>query len=192
MFRGKPKVTGKFKVSCIWGISLVWFGKRLREILGSVCFQIVGESFSDDKNSAQKFKETFLQHLEEGYSRDDVYSADDGGVNWKALPRKSLTSKQKSTAPSFKVSNVTHQRVTAMSLKHAWNELWPDLEGKNDFGDDHRKEITDFVQLIAGFQEYDEDGETWMAYIAETCGFQMLNYDEIVTFVQEKPNPVDD
>ncbi|GFY31835.1 jerky-like protein [Trichonephila clavipes] len=47
----------------------------------------------------------------EGYSRDDVYNVEETGINWKALPRKSLASKQESTAPSFKVSK---ERVTAM------------------------------------------------------------------------------
>ncbi|GFT02836.1 hypothetical protein TNCV_1846491 [Trichonephila clavipes] len=50
------------------------------------------------------------------------------------------------------------------SLKNAWNKLWPDLEVEKGFNDDHRKEITDFVQSIPGFQECDEeDVETWMA-----------------------------
>ncbi|GFV34070.1 hypothetical protein TNCV_3979181 [Trichonephila clavipes] len=79
------------------------------------------------------------------------------------------------------------------SLKNAWNKLWPGLEGEKDFNDDHREEITDFVQSIPGFQESDEaDAETWMACDAEDCGFQMLNDDEIVTSVQEEFNPVDD
>ncbi|GFY30509.1 uncharacterized protein TNCV_3522721 [Trichonephila clavipes] len=39
----------------------------------------------------------------------------------------------------------------------AWNKLWPDLEGGKDFNDDHREEITDFVQSIPGFQECDEE-----------------------------------
>ncbi|GFS58002.1 jerky-like protein [Trichonephila inaurata madagascariensis] len=56
--------------------------------------QIEGESLSGDKNSAHKFKETFLQSVEEeSFSRDDVYNVDKTGVNWKALPRKSLTFK---------------------------------------------------------------------------------------------------
>ncbi|GFX61396.1 uncharacterized protein TNCV_4894401 [Trichonephila clavipes] len=47
------------------------------------------------------------------------------------------------------------------SLKNAWNKLWTDLEGKKDFNNDHRKEITDFLQSIPGFQECDEgDVET--------------------------------
>ncbi|GFV19114.1 uncharacterized protein TNCV_3223321 [Trichonephila clavipes] len=66
-------------------------------------------------------------------------------------------------------------------------------KGEKYFNDDHREEITDFVQSIRGFQECDEeDVETWMACDAEDCGFQMLNDDEIVTSVREESDPVDD
>ncbi|GFU07567.1 uncharacterized protein TNCV_2225421 [Trichonephila clavipes] len=65
-------------------------------------------------------------------------------------------------------------------------------KAKKDFDDDHREEITDFVQSISGFQEYDEDVESWMACDAEDRGFHMLNDDEIVTSVREESNPVDD
>ncbi|GFT38277.1 hypothetical protein TNCV_2585081, partial [Trichonephila clavipes] len=74
-----------------------------------------------------------------------------------------------------------------------WNKLWPDLDGEKDLNDDHREEITFFVQSIPGFQECDEEYvETWMAYDAEDRGFQMLNGEEVVTFVQEESEPVDD
>ncbi|GFT32193.1 hypothetical protein TNCV_1034731 [Trichonephila clavipes] len=43
-----------------------------------------------------------------------------------------------------------------------------------------------------GFQECNEDVETWMACDAEDCGFQMLSDDDIVTSVQEESDPVDD
>ncbi|GFW91058.1 jerky-like protein [Trichonephila clavipes] len=53
--------------------------------------QIEGKSLSDVKNTAHKFKETFLHSAEEeGYSTDNVYNVDETRVNWKALPRKSL------------------------------------------------------------------------------------------------------
>ncbi|GFX93913.1 hypothetical protein TNCV_3412761 [Trichonephila clavipes] len=35
-----------------------------------------------------------------------------------------------------------------------------DKEGEKDYNDNHREEITDFVQSIPGFQECDEDIET--------------------------------
>ncbi|GFW97018.1 hypothetical protein TNCV_4802311 [Trichonephila clavipes] len=78
------------------------------------------------------------------------------------------------------------------SPKNAGNKLWIDLEAEKDFNDDHRREITDFVQSILGFQECDEeDVETWMACDTKVCGFQMLNDNEIVTSVQEESDPVD-
>ncbi|GFV16661.1 uncharacterized protein TNCV_4418481 [Trichonephila clavipes] len=59
--------------------------------------------------------------------------------------------------------------------------------------DDHREEITDFVQSIPVHQECDEeDVENWIACDAEDCGFQMLNDDDIVTSMQEESDPVDD
>ncbi|GFT26913.1 uncharacterized protein TNCV_4674801 [Trichonephila clavipes] len=79
------------------------------------------------------------------------------------------------------------------NLKNAWNKLWLDLEGKKDFNDNHRdEEITNFVQSITGFQEWDGDVETWMACNAEDYEFQMLNDDEIVISVQGESDPVDD
>ncbi|GFY46687.1 jerky-like protein [Trichonephila inaurata madagascariensis] len=78
---------------------------------------IGSESLSGGKNSAHKFKETFLQHVEEeGYSRDDAYIIDETRVNWKALPRKTLASKRESTAPGLKVSK---ERVTDMACANA-------------------------------------------------------------------------
>ncbi|GFS95095.1 uncharacterized protein TNCV_2704561 [Trichonephila clavipes] len=66
-------------------------------------------------------------------------------------------------------------------------------KGEKDFNDDHREEITDFVQSIPGFQDCDEeDLEIWMACDAEDCGFQMLNGDEIVTSMQKESDPVED
>ncbi|GFV34110.1 uncharacterized protein TNCV_3630751 [Trichonephila clavipes] len=42
------------------------------------------------------------------------------------------------------------------------------------------------------FQECNEDVENGKACDAEDCGFQMLNDDEIVTFMQKDSDPVDD
>ncbi|GFS30588.1 tigger transposable element-derived protein 2 [Trichonephila inaurata madagascariensis] len=79
--------------------------------------QIEIESLSGDKNSAHKFKKTFLQSVEEkGCFRDDVYKVEETGVNWKALPRASLATKWESTAPGLKVSK---ERVTVMVCANA-------------------------------------------------------------------------
>ncbi|GFY65775.1 jerky-like protein [Trichonephila inaurata madagascariensis] len=79
--------------------------------------QIEGELLSGYKNSARKFKETFLQHVgAKDYSRDDVYNVEETGVNWKAQPSKSLASKRESTATGFKVNK---ERATAMVCVNA-------------------------------------------------------------------------
>ncbi|GFU51278.1 hypothetical protein TNCV_3523461 [Trichonephila clavipes] len=88
---------------------------------------------------------------------------------------------------------IVRNSLERQCLKNAWNKLWLDLEGEKDFVDNHREEITDFVQSIPGFQECDEENvETWMACDADDCGFQLLNDGEIGTSMQEESDPVDD
>ena len=45
--------------------------------------------------------------MQEGYSRDRIYNADETGLNWKALPDKILGSKTANSAPGHKVSKET-------------------------------------------------------------------------------------
>ncbi|GFU03624.1 uncharacterized protein TNCV_199731 [Trichonephila clavipes] len=102
-------------------------------------------------------------------------------------------------------SNSQHQLIwrevkTQFRLRNTTEEGHHDCLGvvvwesrEKDYNDDHREKIADFVQSIPGFEECDEeDVKTWMACDAEECGFQMLNDDDIVTFVQEESAPVDD
>ncbi|XP_046663125.1 jerky protein homolog-like [Homalodisca vitripennis] len=78
---------------------------------------IQGEILSGDSAAAEKYKETFSKLLkDEGYSLDLVYNADETGLNWKALPRKSLASKREKAAPGFKVSK---ERITIMVAANA-------------------------------------------------------------------------
>ena len=77
---------------------------------------IEGEKLSSDLAAGRVFKEKFIKEaLEKGYSRDDVYNADETGINWRALPCKSLASRRKQSAPGFKVSK---ERITAVSYTH--------------------------------------------------------------------------
>jgi len=48
---------------------------------------------------------------EEGYSRDQIYNADKIGLNWKALPDKTLTSK---TANSAAVQKMRKEKVIVL------------------------------------------------------------------------------
>lgn len=71
---------------------------------------IAGEKLSADSEAANKFVDTFKKETE-NYDPDLVYNADETGLNWKALPRKTLASKREQSAPGHKVSK---DRVTIM------------------------------------------------------------------------------
>ena len=74
--------------------------------------KLEGESLSADTKAAADFKKELIKYLqEEGYSRDRIYTADETGLNWKALPDKTLASKTANSAPGHKVSK---ERVTVL------------------------------------------------------------------------------
>ena len=52
----------------------------------------------------------------EGYTRDDVYSTNETGLNWKSLPKNSLASRREFAAPGFKVIK---ERVMVMVCVNA-------------------------------------------------------------------------
>lgn len=72
---------------------------------------------SSDIPAAQTFKTTFLNFVNiSGYAREDIYNCEETGINWKALPGKSLDSSRETAAPGFKVSK---ERITEMICIHA-------------------------------------------------------------------------
>ncbi|GFX88817.1 uncharacterized protein TNCV_2575241 [Trichonephila clavipes] len=71
------------------------------------------------------------------------------------------------------------------------NEIVTSVQEESDPADEETDEDED-NNNNERFQECNEDVETWMACDAKDCGFQMLNDDKIVTYVQEISNPVDD
>jgi len=78
---------------------------------------VQGEKLSSDLAAGIAYKEKFVKEAQKnGYSRDDIYNADETGINWRALPRKSLASKREKSAPGFKVSK---ERITAMVCANA-------------------------------------------------------------------------
>lgn len=78
---------------------------------------VQGESLSGDTVAAEAFIQLFKEIVgDKGFSRDDVYNADETGVNWRSLPRKSLASRNEIRAPGYKISK---DRVTAMVCANA-------------------------------------------------------------------------
>ena len=78
---------------------------------------ITGEKLSADVAAAEKYISEFAELiLSENYSPQLVYNADESGLNFKALPSKSLASKEESSAPGFKMNK---QCVTVLACSNA-------------------------------------------------------------------------
>lgn len=87
--------------------------KRLKSRHGIRELQIQGENLSADSSAAESFKIKLRDILNlENYALENVYNADETGLNWKALPRKTLASRHELAAPAPKISK---DRITALA-----------------------------------------------------------------------------
>lgn len=78
---------------------------------------ISGEKLSADTASAEEYLNKFRDLISSGnYSPQQIYNADETGLNFKALPNKSLASKEESSAPGFKMNK---QRLTILACSNA-------------------------------------------------------------------------
>lgn len=111
LFNKKLNGDESFKASSGW---LEKFKNRhgIREL------NIEGEKLSAANiETVNAFKEKFQQMIdEEGLTRDQVYNADETGLNYKALPTKTLAAYSEKFAPGFKMQK---QRVTVMVCANA-------------------------------------------------------------------------
>lgn len=79
--------------------------------------EIHGEKLSANPTAATDFRETFLGFISaNGYNKSNIYNADETGLNWKALPTRSLVAKREMTAPGYKSNK---QRVTIMTCANS-------------------------------------------------------------------------
>lgn len=87
--------SGNFKASSGW---LSNFKQRH----GIRVLDIQGEKLSSDQAGALAFKADFANMIDIGkYNRDDIYNTEETGINWRALPRRSLASHQETSAPGL-------------------------------------------------------------------------------------------
>ena len=78
---------------------------------------ITGEQLSANHVAAEEYICEFTGLVaSRNYSPEEVYNADETGLNFKALPKKSLASKDESRAPGFKVSK---ERATLLACSNA-------------------------------------------------------------------------
>lgn len=78
---------------------------------------ITGEQLSSDNAAAAEYLSTFADMIAAGnYSPQQIYNADETGLNFKALPSKSLAAKEEKNAPGFKISK---ERLTVLACSNA-------------------------------------------------------------------------
>lgn len=90
--------------------------KRFKSRHGIRELEIQGEKLSADVPAANAFKEKVSAIIKDGYTRNNIYNADETGLNWKSLPSKSLASRREIAAPGYKSCK---QRVTIMTCANS-------------------------------------------------------------------------
>ena len=76
---------------------------RFKERHGIRELSIQGERLSLDNSGSDEFKEIFNSILQQGgYDLDNVYNADETGLAWKSLPRRTLAGREETQAAGRK------------------------------------------------------------------------------------------
>lgn len=99
-----------FKASTGW-LDKFKFRHGIRQL------DISGEKLSSNSAIIEDFKKQFQSKITAlKLVREQVYNCDETGLNWKALPQKTLASLSEKTAPGFKIQK---DRITAMVCANA-------------------------------------------------------------------------
>jgi len=78
---------------------------------------IHGEKLSANVTAPESFSHNVKKYIKEDkFDMDFIYNADETGLNWKALPSKSLVSQREAAAPGYKLSK---DRITVMVCANA-------------------------------------------------------------------------
>lgn len=78
---------------------------------------VQGERLSADKNASNKFCATFYEDMQaQGYTMDQIYNADETGLWWKTLPRKTFVTYEETRADGYKIAK---DRITLMVCANA-------------------------------------------------------------------------
>lgn len=88
---------------------------RFKKRYGIRQLNLCGEKLSADSDAVDVFKTMFADYTQ-GYSKDQIYNADETGVNFKMLPKKSLASATETSAPSHKMKK---ERITLLLASNA-------------------------------------------------------------------------
>nr|XP_032525925.1 zinc finger and BTB domain-containing protein 11-like [Danaus plexippus plexippus] len=91
--------------------------ERFRKRFSLHSIQIQGERASADYESARNFKEELPKIIDEGeYTADQVYNADETGLYWKRMPKRTYLSENERSAGGLKASK---ERITLLVCSNA-------------------------------------------------------------------------
>lgn len=88
---------------------------RFKNRYGIRQLNVCGEKLSADPDAVAVFKTEFEDYTQ-GYTKDQIYNADETGVNFKMLPTKSLASSKETSAPGHKMQK---ERITVLLASNA-------------------------------------------------------------------------
>lgn len=84
---------------------------------GIRCLTVTGEKLSADSEGANKYKDKFAEMMDdEKLGPDQVFNADETGLNFRKMPTKTLSAKSESEAAGLKCQK---ERVTVMACSNA-------------------------------------------------------------------------
>ncbi|XP_070550400.1 jerky protein homolog-like [Ptychodera flava] len=105
--------------------------KNFQQRHGIRQISVQGEKLSSNESKVEPFIRKLHEIIEkESYTPEQLYNADESGLYWKLLPRKTLAASSEKSAPGFKVSK---DRVTVMGCANAsgTHKLPPVIIGKS-------------------------------------------------------------
>ncbi|XP_046662877.1 tigger transposable element-derived protein 1-like [Homalodisca vitripennis] len=156
---------------------------------------------SADSIAAAEYLQEFKE-ITSSYSPQQVYNADETGLNFKALPTKSLASREEKSAPGFKMDK---QRLTVLAcsnasatnkiplmvieawentsvgaLQKSWKNLWPDLQFVEEVVPPVNEcELLPLVKKIPGCENVEKECvDEWTA--VDDKGFEEYTDEDIV------------
>lgn len=97
-----------------FGASSGWLD-RWKARYGVRKLNLCGKKMSADQDAVDVFKTEF-EDLIQGYTKDQIFNADETGLNFKMLPNKSLAAKAEMSAPGHKLSK---ERITVLACSNA-------------------------------------------------------------------------
>lgn len=93
-----------------------WF-ENLKSRFGLHNIKVQGETGSADVEATKVYPKTLAKIIEEGgYKGEQIFNADETGLNWKKMPRRTYISKNEKVAPGFKAAK---DRITLLLCSNA-------------------------------------------------------------------------